>query len=281
MVQVNAGTAAGTAINDTVTVSSSISDPNSANNSATANDVVALATQADLITTNSAVPASVAAGSNVTYTQTVTNNGPAAATSSYLHSNHATQHELPVDHASSGLDLRYSAGSRRHRNHHLHATAATLVLNATASFTLVLQVNAGTPSGTFIAESATASASNIVPNLTSNTATATVNVANANSADMAIVKSASPNPTVPDGDTLTYTLTVTNNGPATATKVTVTDPLPTSVTYLSSSSTQGTCSQAGGTVTCLLGSMNSSATATVTIITLAGAPGVAVKHCFG
>ncbi|MGA8867288.1 MAG: hypothetical protein WB510_09985, partial [Candidatus Sulfotelmatobacter sp.] len=276
VVQVNAGSAAGTAINDTVTVSSSISDPNSANNSATANDVVALATQADLITTNSAVPASVAAGSNVTYTQTVTNNGPAAATSATF-----TQTTPPnTNFQSITPPAGWTCGTQPAVGGTGTITCSdgsNLVLNATASFTLVLQVNAGTPSGTFIAESATAGASNIVPSLTSNTATATVNVANANSADMAIVKSASPNPTVPDGDTLTYTLTVTNNGPATATTVTVTDPLPTSVTYLSSSSTQGTCSQAGGTVTCLLGSMNSSATATVTIITLAGAPGVAIN----
>src|SRR5208282_2907994 len=54
-------------------------DPNSANNSATATDVVATATQADLVTTNSASPSSVAAGGNITYTQTVTNNGPAVA----------------------------------------------------------------------------------------------------------------------------------------------------------------------------------------------------------
>ena len=52
----------------------------------------------------------------------------------------------------------------------------------------MLQVNASTASGTNIAETATATATNIVPNLTTNSATATVVVANANSADMAIVK---------------------------------------------------------------------------------------------
>ena len=54
VVKVNAGTAAGTAINDIATVNSSTTDPNPANNSAIAADVVATATQADLITTNSA-----------------------------------------------------------------------------------------------------------------------------------------------------------------------------------------------------------------------------------
>ena len=45
--------------------------------------------------------------------------------------------------------------------------SSTLALNASAAFTLVLQVNAGTASGTNIAETATATATNIVPNLTS------------------------------------------------------------------------------------------------------------------
>jgi peptidase C25-like protein/uncharacterized protein DUF11 len=67
---------------------------------------------------------------------------------------------------------------------------------------------------------------------------------------------------------------VTNNGPASATNVTVTDTLPSAVTYLSSTTTAGTCSEAGGTVTCLLGTMANGATATVTILTIAGAPGV-------
>jgi hypothetical protein len=68
---------------------------------------------------------------------------------------------------------------------------------------------------------------------------------------------------------------VTNNGPASATNVTVTDALPSDVTYLSVNTTQGTCSEAGGTVTCLLGTMANAATAAVTVLTIAGAPGSA------
>jgi uncharacterized repeat protein (TIGR01451 family) len=146
-------------------------------------------------------------------------------------------------------------------------------VNSTGTFTLVLQVNAGTPSGTNITDTATATATNIVPNLTNNTASATVVVGNANSADMAIVKTATPNP-VTEGTPLTYSLAVTNNGPASATNVTVTDTLPSSVTYLSSTSTVGNCSEAGGIVTCLLGTMANAGTATITILTIPGQPGV-------
>ena len=272
VVKVTAGTAAGTAINNTATISSSTTDPNSANNSATATDVVALATQAYLIATNTASPSSVAAGSNITYTQSVTNNGPATATASVTFNQTTppnTNFQSITAPAGWGCTTPAIGGTGA-----INCTdSGTLATATPANFTLVLQVNSGTPSGTNIAETVTASAGNLVPSITSNTATATVVVANANSADMAIVKTASPSPTVSQGDPLTYTLAITNNGPASATNVTVTDPLPSAVTYLQASSTTGTCSEAGGTVTCLLGTMANAATATVTIVTLTATPG--------
>ena len=82
--------------------------------------------------------------------------------------------------------------------------------------------------------------------------------------DLQIQKTDSPNP-VNVGGTLTYTLTARNNGPSTATQVVITDSLPTTVTYLSSSSTQGTCSRSGQLVTCAIGTMAAGATVTVTI----------------
>jgi len=275
VLQVTAGTVHGTTINDTVTVSSATTDPNLTNNSATATDIVALSTDADLVTTNVAAPLTVAAGSNITYTQTVTNNGPAAATSATFTQTTPPNTNFQSIVAPAGWTCPPPVGGTGTIT---CTDSSSLALNASATFTLVLQVNAGTTSGTNIAETVTASATNIVPSLTSNSATATVVVANANSADMAIVKTASPSPTVADGDILTYTLTVTNNGPATATTVTVMDPLPPNVTYLSAfSSPSGTCSQANGTVTCQLGSMTNGATITITVVTLAGAPGTAVN----
>jgi len=276
VVTVNTGSLHGTAINDTATVSSTTTDPNTANNTATAADVVALSTDADLITTNAAAPTSVAAGGNVTYTQSVTNNGPAAATSpSFTQTTppNTTFQSITVPAGWTCTPLAVGAAGT------ITCTdGSSLAMNATANFTLVLQVAAGTASGTNIGETATATATNIIPNLTSNSAIATVVVANANSADMAIVKKASPTPTVADGDPLTYTLTVTNSGPATATNVIVTDPLPSNVLLLPPVlSSQGSCSGADGTVTCLLGSMASGGGATVTILTLAGAPGLATN----
>jgi uncharacterized repeat protein (TIGR01451 family) len=273
VVKVTAGTLAGTPVNETVNVSSAITDPNLANNSATAADVVALATQADLITTNSASPSSVAAGSNVTYTQTITNNGPAVTTTGMTFMQTTPPN---TNFQSVTPPAGWTCGTQPPLGGTGTITctdSGTLAVNGTASFSLVLQVNAGTPSGTNITDTVTATALNMVPGITTNTSSATVVVANANSADMAIVKTGTPNP-VTEGTPLTYTLTVTNNGSASATNVTVTDTLPSVVTYLSTSTTQGSCSEAGGTVTCLLGTMANAATATISILTLPNAPGV-------
>ena len=255
-----------------MSVSSGVSDPNLSNNSATAADVVAAATQADLVTTNSATPSSVAAGSNVTYTQSVTNNGPAAATTVTF-----TQTTPPNTNFQSIIipggwtcpTLPAVGGTGT-----ISCSDSSLAVGSanTANFTLVLQVNAGTPSGTNITDTVTANATNIVPGITTNTASATVIVANANSADVAIVKTGAPNP-VSQGTPLTYTLIVTNNGPASATNVTVTDTLPPGMTYSSATPTSQ-CSEAGGTVTCLLGTMVNGGTATILITTIPETPGM-------
>jgi uncharacterized repeat protein (TIGR01451 family) len=111
-------------------------------------------------------------------------------------------------------------------------------------------------------------------NTTNDTASDTVSIVS--SSDMAITKTASPNP-IKQGNTLTYTLNVNNIGPSNATNVTVTDSLPATVSYISATPTQGSCSQAAGTVTCLLGSMNSGASATITIMVNAVTPSSAVN----
>lgn len=270
VLKVTVGTAAGTTITLTGTASSSVTDPNTSNNSASFTDVVATNTEADLVVTNVASPTSVAAGSNITYTQTVKNNGPAAATTAtFTEVTPPNTTFVSLTPVPTGWSCTTPTAGTTGT---ISCTDPSLAANATSNFTVVLQVNSATTSGTYISDTATASASNIVPNLTTNSATATVIVANANSADMAIVKTASPNP-VSQGDTITYTLAVTNNGPASATNVTVTDSLPSSVTYLSAQTSAGSCSEAGGTVTCLLGTMTNTGTATVTILTSAGQMG--------
>jgi uncharacterized repeat protein (TIGR01451 family) len=93
--------------------------------------------------------------------------------------------------------------------------------------------------------------------------------------DIAINGSAPASAT--NGGTFTYTTVVTNNGPAAASGVTATITLPPNVTLASATSTQGTCSGAT-TVTCSIGAMPASGSATQTINLTATGFGTAVLN---
>jgi len=95
-------------------------------------------------------------------------------------------------------------------------------------------------------------------------------------ADLALIK-AGPAGRVPTGRSMTYTVNVTNNGPDASSGVTVTDQLPSTVTFLSATPSQGSCSNSGGTVTCNLGSIGSGAIATVEIVVEPTVPGTIIN----
>lgn len=82
-------------------------------------------------------------------------------------------------------------------------------------------------------------------------------------ADVEVRQAAIPDPVEPGGS-LAYTFTVYNAGPSTASGVTLTDTIPATTTFVSASTTSGSC---GGTttVTCSIGTLTVGQTATVTI----------------
>jgi uncharacterized repeat protein (TIGR01451 family) len=82
--------------------------------------------------------------------------------------------------------------------------------------------------------------------------------------DLSVANTDDPDP-VAVGAPLTYTLVVTDNGPGLALGVTLTDTLPAGTTFVSASATQGTCDEAGGTVTCDVGTLAGGASTTVSI----------------
>lgn len=84
-------------------------------------------------------------------------------------------------------------------------------------------------------------------------------------ADLGVGLIASPNP-VNVGATLTYQALVANSGPGAATNVVLTDTLPGSVSFVSASSTSGSCSNVGGTITCSLAPIAPGESNLVTIV---------------
>jgi uncharacterized repeat protein (TIGR01451 family) len=84
-------------------------------------------------------------------------------------------------------------------------------------------------------------------------------------ADLAVTMTAAPNPVLA-GAPLTYTINVINHGPDIANNIIVSDTLPTNVTFVSATPSQGTASQSGGLMLANLGSLGGNGTASMTIV---------------
>ncbi|MFZ5863100.1 MAG: DUF11 domain-containing protein [Nitrospirota bacterium] len=238
-------------LNNTASVTSAVSDPVPGNNSMSASTTVTA--QADVSITKTDAPDPVLVGQNLTYTITVTNNGPNSAT------NVVMTDPLPAGatFVSSSTTQGSCTGTTT-----VSCTLGTLINGASATVTIVVTPTAaGTLSNT-----ASVTANETDPNTANNSAPGTTTVnAPANQADLSITKTDSPDPVSVNG-TLTYSITVTNNGPANAAAVTVTDTLPAGVTFTSATPSQGTGCVGTATVTCNLGTVNYPGSATVTLV---------------
>ena len=91
-------------------------------------------------------------------------------------------------------------------------------------------------------------------------------------ADVALQTAIAPNP-ARVGASLVYTLLATNLGPGMATGLVVTNLLPPNQTFLSATSSVGTCFFSNGVVTCAFGCVPANQAATVTIVTQPFLPG--------
>jgi len=108
----------------------------------------------------------------------------------------------------------------------------------------------------------TADYTNLDGNFNNSSGSTTHNVS-ATPADLSVTKTDSPDP-VNVGENVTYIINVTNHGPE-STTVTLADTLPSQVTFVSATPSQGSCSGTSN-ITCDLGNMNSGTGATVTIV---------------
>ena len=267
VVNVSASAADGSIITNSATVVSATADPNLANNLDT--ETTTVVAQADLAVTKADSPDPVIAGTNLTYTITVTNNGPAAASVVTMADTIPANTTFVSMSQGSGpaatLTTPAVGGTGT-----VTATWASLAAGATATFTLVVNVNSGTPNGTTIANTATLTSPTVEPNPANNVDTEATAVGAG--ADLAVTKTDSPDP-VAAGSTLTYAITVASAGPAAASTVTLSDAVPGNTTFVSLAQNSGpaatlTTPAVGGTgtVTATWASFAAGATATFTLV---------------
>ncbi len=221
-------------------------DPNPENNESCADTTVRGV--ADLSVTKSDDPDPVFAGNDLTYTITVTNNGPNDATNVTL-----------TDTLPTGVTfVSASPGCLFSPPNMVTCSLGTIAAGDSRDVTIVVRPN--TPG--VITDTVTVTAAEDDPDPDNNQDSEETEVLGV--ADLSITKTDQTDPVVV-GQDLSYTLVVTNNGPSLATNVVLTDTLPDGVIFISAVPSQGTCSYNAGIVTCALGDLAAGAQATVTI----------------
>jgi uncharacterized repeat protein (TIGR01451 family) len=198
-------------------------------------------------------------GGNLTYTISVTNNGPSSA------KNVSVTHLLPANVVFQSVTL--SQGSYSLSGGVLNCNLGTLNARSRATITVVvLPTVAGT-----LTSSATTSSDQTDFDTSNNSATVISHV-NPPTSDMAVGLVASPEPVVLGG-TVTYTMSVTNNGPSPASGIVVTNLLPASMAILSAKASQGSLTVSSNVVICSLGSLAAGAHASAVITATATTEG--------
>jgi large repetitive protein len=224
-------------------------DPNAANDSASA---VVNGQQSDLSLTKTDAPDPVAPGADLTYTITVTNNGPSSAQNVTVNDTLPTGTTFGSATPSQGS----CAGTTT-----VSCALGSIANGASATITLVVHVGPSVADGTVISNTASVSSTTADPTPANNSATSTTTVTT--SADLGVTKADSPDP-VTAGTDLTYTIGITNTGPSDAPGVTLTDPIPAGTSFVSATPSTGSCAGTT-TVSCNLGTLANGASASATL----------------
>ncbi|MFK7916504.1 MAG: hypothetical protein AB8G14_00385 [Ilumatobacter sp.] len=213
-------------------------NPNSATVTATA------APQADLSLTKVATPDPVIAGQDVTYTITVTNNGPSTAVGVQI------DDLLPV-----GLDP-VSVESSQGDCTDVPCELGDLADGATATVTIVATVDANVTD----LQPNSASTTSTTPDPAPGNNTAVADPVVTTSADLVTTKVLDTATAVP-GTRVSWMIDVANNGPSRATSVSLADSVPSELTGVIVTSSQGGCTA----FPCELGSVDPGGSATITV----------------
>jgi len=214
----------------------------------------------DLSLTKTDVPDPVTVSTALTYTITVTNNGPNNATGVTMTDN------LPTG-------VTYNAGasspSCSPSGPVITCTIGNLSNGSNAPVTIAVTAPAAPA---LITNTASVTSNEVDTNTSNNTATQVTIVRSVTpAADLGLTVADSPDP-VTVGNNITYTMTVLNNGPDVATGVTLTTAVPVGTTFVSATPSAGSC--LGTTsITCTLNTMDISASRVVTLVVTATSAG--------
>jgi choice-of-anchor A domain-containing protein/uncharacterized repeat protein (TIGR01451 family) len=219
-------------------------DPNASNNC----DSVSLANQvADLKIKKTVSPNPPQYGANATFTITVTNSGPSAATGVNA-----------SDALPAGLTYVSSTASKgTYNSANGQWEIGSLAANDSCKLTVVTTVNA---SGSIKNIAAITASHEIDPTPGDRADTVLFTVSSANLSVTKTVSNSSP----ADGATFTYTVKVHNAGPTASTGSIIADKLPNGLVYVSSSTSQGVYDPVAGTWNVGVLASNGNATLTVT-----------------
>jgi uncharacterized repeat protein (TIGR01451 family) len=217
---------------------------------------------ADLSVTNTGPTSPVPAGTQATYTITLTNIGPNSALNlvltDILPAGSTLVSMTPATGNPDSFTFAQSGGT-------ITETAASVPAGNSDTFSLVVFAPGNLPNGANFSDTASVSSNGADPTPSDNTATVTGSIVNNTaSADLAVTASG-PATSNNEGDNIVFYLSVINKGPTDATGTVLTDTLGANLKYFSATSSQGTISVSGGVVTFSFGTVTYGQTVTATV----------------